>query len=144
MLICFFLSVFYIWSHWFSTHANILEKRTFHNLWYAHTCAYQGVRNASFFGKLCVHTKRMIPLYFYTLSSWFHATATWNFGGLDQRETFFFKSFSCKFKETNCYLQKGTRMWKCIHLREYVEFDFNFWKILTWCVNYDKGFLSHC
>ena len=93
MLICFFLSVFYIWSHWCSTYANILEKLTFHNLWYAHTCAYQGVRNASFFGKLCVHTKRMIPLYFYTLSSWFHATATWNFGGLDQRETFFLKVF---------------------------------------------------
>ena len=37
-------------------HAKFSEKRTFLTLWYAHvrTCAYHGVRNVRFFGKLCV------------------------------------------------------------------------------------------
>ena len=47
-----FPSIYLVWDHSFSTSAKSSEKLTFLSPWYAHirthTCAYQGIRNASF------------------------------------------------------------------------------------------------
>ena len=46
------------WNHSFSSYAKFLEKLTFLTpLIRTLTFAYQGVRNVTFFGRFCVHTK---------------------------------------------------------------------------------------